>query len=385
VVATETSPSISSGENFVDTGSGLSSYEWTTIPTDAGTSNGDDSSYSLNAEPGDSESYYPDYNPIWSLGKCTNDSPTPSGRPMYDSLIECCEKAYGGQSSGACLSSISTNTSVVEPSQDSPFTQASQAPVDHREPSTSLWYPDYNAIWALGKCIDVLPFPNGRPTYVTQLECCQNAYRGQASGECLADTTDNLSNVPNITQTGSEESEFLSLNMWYADFNPQWALGKCINESPVPANRPWYTSQTECCEKAYGGQASGACLDGTNESVSIQSDGPFGDAFTSYLQSRKYGDLIVYSCNPLPEIPPSSGAIDVSYEYEYYVPQTVRADLVLSDLKIRMMEHLASKFGCQSSVQRNLRRTNGDDILLGFQSAEGSDEIDTKKGAFDLY
>ncbi|KAL7480285.1 hypothetical protein ACHAW6_005981 [Cyclotella cf. meneghiniana] len=367
VVASETAPSISSGESFVDYGNVLSSSEWTTPATDPGTT------YNLNTGQAESGGYYPDYNPTWSLGKCINDSPTPSGRPLYDSLIECCENAYGGQSSGACLSSMSTDTSIVEPSRDSTFTQASQAPGDHGELSETLWYPDYNPIWALGKCINLLPFPNGRPTYGTQLECCESAYRGQASGECLADTSDNPLTVPILSQSG------LPLDMWYADFNPQWALGKCINESPVPANRPWYTSQTECCEKAYGGQASGACLDGAKESVSIQSDGLFADAYASYLQSRKYGDLIFYSCNPLPEIPPSSGAIDVSYEYEYSVPHSVRADLVLPDLKIRMMEHLAAMFGCQSAVQRNLRQTNEDVVLLGFQSAEGSDEIDTKK------
>eukprot|EP00804_Cyclotella_cryptica_P016182 CCRYP_005704-RA/>CCRYP_005704-RA protein AED:0.09 eAED:0.09 QI:0/0.84/0.78/1/0.92/0.85/14/873/1725 len=367
--SSETVSTIAYGGSSVDSGSGLSISESTPGLTDLGTSVG--------SSPSGSGVYYPDYNPIWSLGKCINDSPPPSGRPNYDSLIDCCEKAYGGQASGACLSAMSANTFSVEPSLDSPLTQASETPGDGGEQSSTLWYPDYNAIWALGKCISILPFPNGRPTYDTQLDCCQNAYRGQASGECLANISGNPMSVPNLPQTGNAES--LPSDSWYADFNPQWALGKCINESPVPANRPWYTTQSECCEKAYGGQASGACLEGTRDIVSIQSDGSFANAFTSYLQSRKYGDFIVYTCNPLPEIPPNSGTLDISYDYEYSVPQTIRADLVLPDLKVRMMGHLAERFGCESTVQRNLRQANGDDVLLGFQSAEGSDEIDTKK------
>jgi len=50
--------------------------------------------------------WYPDYNSDWSLGKCLNDAPAPSGRPSYDTGTECCGKAYGSQASGNCLSSL---------------------------------------------------------------------------------------------------------------------------------------------------------------------------------------------------------------------------------------------------------------------------------------
>jgi hypothetical protein len=301
-----------------------------------------------------STAYYPDYNPIWSLGKCINDGAPPPGRPNYESLIECCNMAYGGQASGACLG---TTEDDVSDQSDSPV--------------SDLWYPDYNPLWALGSCTNALPFENGRPTYDNQLECCQNAYRGQASGKCLADIIpNNLTGVSSPTQPDKGEQ-------WYADYNPLWSFGKCVNKSPVPDNRLYYSTQSECCKKVYGGQASGSCLEGLdNENASIQSNGSFADSFTSYLQSQRFKELMVYSCGST-EIPQSSRVIDISYDYEFSVPKTVRADLALTELKRRMMEHVASEFGCQNTTPRKLRRTKEEEIV-GIQSSGWSDEIDTK-------
>jgi hypothetical protein len=340
LVSEETSSEETDEENTSSTSSTVdSSTPSTTVSTTA---------------PRDNETpYYPDYNPIWSLGKCINDGPAPSGRPNFDSHEECCNMAYGGQASGVCLGSSFED----------------EAPAPNDAPVSTLWYPDYNALWSQGKCTDALPFENGRPTYDTQLECCQNAYRGQASGVCLSEVA-NLSSEHAATQVDS-------LDMWYADYNPLWAHGKCIKQSPVPDHRPWYYTQSECCEKVYGGQASGACLEGI-EAIPIESEGSFANAFTSYLQSQRYNDLIIYSCDA-PEIPSNATPIDISYEYEYSVPKTVRADLVLAELKRRMMEHVADEFGCQSStVPRKLRRKEVD-AVLGFQASGWSDVIDTKK------
>ena len=300
-----------------------------------------------------STAYYPDYNPIWSLGKCINDGAPPAGRPNYESLIECCDMAYGGQASGACLG---TTEDDVSDQTDSPV--------------SDLWYPDYNPLWALGKCTNALPFENGRPTYDNQLECCQNAYRGQASGKCLAD----MPNQPTGVSSSTQPEE---IKQWYADYNPLWSFGKCVNKSPVPDNRPYYSNQSECCKKVYGGQASGSCLEGLDdENASIQSEGSLANSFTSYLQSQRFKDLMVYSCSST-EVPQSSRAIDISYDYEFSVPKTVRADLALTDLKRRMMEHIAGEFGCQNAI-RKLRQTQDGDTIVGIQSSGWSDEIDTK-------
>lgn len=55
---------------------------------------------------GSSDKWYPDYNPQFSQGKCINEAPLPSGRPSYDTGADCCGKAYSGQASNVCLSSL---------------------------------------------------------------------------------------------------------------------------------------------------------------------------------------------------------------------------------------------------------------------------------------
>lgn len=321
------------------------------------------SSVTSTTAPRDNEApYYPDYNPIWSLGKCINDGPPPSGRPNFDSHEECCNMAYGGQASGVCLGAV----------------LGDESPEPNNTPTSIMWYPDYNSLWSQGKCTNALPFKNGRPTYDTQLECCQNAYRGQASGVCLSDIANLPESVSTALNAEGEADEIDSLEMWYADYNPLWTLGTCIKQSPVPDNRPWYYTQSECCEKVYGGQASGACLEGLEAFPTIESEGSFANAFTSFLQSQRFNDLIIYSCDE-PDIPLNAKPIDISYDYEYSVPKSVRADLVLTELKRRMVERVAGEFGCQSTIAPRKLRRKESISLLGLQTSGWSDEIDTKK------
>jgi hypothetical protein len=44
--------------------------------------------------------YYADYDTAWSEAGCINKRPVPSGRPVYQSMLDCCKGAYGGQVSG---------------------------------------------------------------------------------------------------------------------------------------------------------------------------------------------------------------------------------------------------------------------------------------------
>lgn len=47
------------------------------------------------------ELWYADYTLDYSEGVCQNERPVPNGRATYGSLLECCERAYGSQRSGA--------------------------------------------------------------------------------------------------------------------------------------------------------------------------------------------------------------------------------------------------------------------------------------------
>jgi len=54
--------------------------------------------------------WYPDYDTAWPDAGCLNVLPLPfanaNDRPTYATQLECCKAAYGGQSSGKCLSQL---------------------------------------------------------------------------------------------------------------------------------------------------------------------------------------------------------------------------------------------------------------------------------------
>jgi hypothetical protein len=168
---------------------------------------------------------------------CINTAPAPNGRTVYESQLECCLNAYDGQSTGACLNSL--------PDGERPT--SSPTPIG----GPDAWYANYDLGWTQGTCINTAPAPNGRTTYSTQLECCLKNYDGQPSGACLGD----LPNPPTASPIGSD-----------APFFPIWSTfetGHCDNDPTKLAtgsNTYFYTTQAECCETWFKGQASGACL-----------------------------------------------------------------------------------------------------------------------------
>ena len=106
--------------SHLDTSTGMGS-------SGSGSGSGSGSISGLVSESGTSAQWYPDYNPQFALGKCSNEAPVPGGRPTFDSGAECCEKAYAGQASGACLDSL---PQAPSPSTDSrPGTPTDPGPV----------------------------------------------------------------------------------------------------------------------------------------------------------------------------------------------------------------------------------------------------------------
>ncbi|KAL7427961.1 hypothetical protein ACHAXM_001095, partial [Skeletonema potamos] len=290
--------------------------------------------------------WYPDYNPIWALGKCSNFSPVPSGRPHYDSQSECCKMAYNGQASGACVGYTTSTVSKLE-----------------------TFYPDYNGDWSLGKCSNAYPAPGGRPQYNSQQECCDKAYAGQSSGACIND-------LPLTTENG--------LDQFYPNYDPIFSKGICTNKFPLPHGRPIYASQSECCEFAYRGQASGACVNhkpsDTYELVS------FAETFTSEFMAPHAAlrsNFVVYSCGESNSIPYDTAIMDILFDYEVLLPRTVQAQHALPTVKKEIMDSLASSLNCQMITRRRrgLRQVVDGGLLLGFQSLDGSDVIDGDKGS----
>jgi len=252
--------------------------------------------------------FYPDYSRPWPSGQCINDGPLPSGRPTYTTMLACCKGAYAGQMSGNCLMQLPnpptgapTNSAFEAdffyPQYELPWSSAgcsNSLPLPYPNvndrpnyptqlacckgayagqmsgvclaqlpspPTTSptgsggydFFYPDYETPWSHATCKNSRPLPfvtGGRPTYSTMLACCKGAYGGQTSGACLAA----LPSPPTSSPT-----EGGGLDVWYPNYNQDFASGMCINDAPLPSGRPAYPTRVACCNTAYGGQTSNVC------------------------------------------------------------------------------------------------------------------------------
>jgi len=233
--------------------------------------------------------YYPDYDqPAWPLGFCINTRPLPSGRPTYTTMLLCCKGAYGGQSSGICLSML-----------PSPPTTS---PTDVGE--LDVYYADYDQpAWPLGFCINTRPLPSGRPTYTTMLLCCKGAYGGQQSGVCLSQ----LPSPPTVSPTDAGEFDF-----WYPDYSSVWAEATCLNTRPLPfgpGGRPTYDTMLDCCKREYRSQASGACVAAlpsppTSSPTNLAETGGLDVYYPNYDQAA-WPEGICISTRPLPSGRPS--------------------------------------------------------------------------------
>ena len=173
-------------------------------------------------------------------------------RPEYATQLECCKGAYGGQSSGKCLSELASP----------PTTSPTKAGGVGDE-----WYPDYSTAWSDAGCLNTLPKPfkdGDRPVYESQLDCCKAAYGGQSSGKCLSE----LASPPTTSPTQSGGA-----SVFYPNYGVSWSEATCINDYPVPSGRPTYSTQSACCSGAYGGQTSQACVCAVDPCYSCKCDG----------------------------------------------------------------------------------------------------------------
>jgi len=202
------------------------------------------------------------------------------------------------------------------------------------------------------------------------------------------------SSVDNTAGSGGSTAD-----VWYPNYDAQFAAGKCVNDSPVPGGRPTYTTGSECCSFAYAGQASNACVNALSPSSSgesgqsggspqlqtfednIESGRTYADIFASSYssESRLRSNLKVFSCDGSEDIPMDSKIIDILFDYEYEValPKTLAGHLIPS-LKHEILNDLAVKLDCHAlSSRRFLRQSQSG--LLGFLSADGSDVVNDEK------
>jgi hypothetical protein len=179
------------------------------------------------------EIWYADY-ADWSEGKCINKHPAPIGRKTYDTQLECCKGQYPSQTSGACLAAL-PNAPTTAPSPDGGY---------------EIWYANHDVDWANGYCINKHPAPNGRVVYDSELECCQKAYDGQASGACLQE----LPSPPTASPVGNDA-------LFFPIFT-NWETGHCDNDPTkiTPGTNYFYEDKMECCDKWFKDQSSKFCI-----------------------------------------------------------------------------------------------------------------------------
>lgn len=120
------------------------------------------------------------------------------------------------------------------------------------------YHPVYSVGWDLGYCeLNSDCYTHG---YDTQLECCNTVYQLQTTRTCVQ----GLPNPPTRSPTSFPTKSPRTADFWYADYDTTWEEAGCKNTLPLPYrnvnDRPNYPTQLECCNKAYAGQPSGACL-----------------------------------------------------------------------------------------------------------------------------
>ena len=140
--------------------------------------------------------WHPVYTVGWENGYCSET--TGCNAPSYLTAADCCGSAYLRQSTRACeiAAGISPPPPPTPPSPSPPT------------PGATVWYPDYSAQWAAGKCIDTLPLPpyGSRPLYATQLECCKMAYAGQTNNYCIQNLANPPTSSPSVSPTSKPTS-----------------------------------------------------------------------------------------------------------------------------------------------------------------------------------
>ena len=189
------------------------------------------------------------------------------------SAIVVASSALGGGAEGAegndADKSSSTNSQLQQQHQQRRELLSSWCPLS----TPVLWHRDLTKTWSAGTCINVADCDS--PGFQTQLECCKGAFAGQTSNACLKGlpnpptplptslSTKSPSHLPTSTPTKSPTAINPNQGKWYADYGTVWINAGCRNTLPHPNYATHYfESQEECCNFAYAGQTSGACLNG---------------------------------------------------------------------------------------------------------------------------
>jgi len=116
--------------------------------------------------------WYADYGAPWPNAGCKSDWPYPNyAAVFFNSELECCKSAFGGQTSGACVGGLPNSPTM--------------APINTGGVG-GKWYADYATPWSNAGCKNTAPYPTYASNFFSsQLACCKAAFGGQVSGACI--------------------------------------------------------------------------------------------------------------------------------------------------------------------------------------------------------
>ncbi len=113
---------------------------------------------------------------------------------------------------------------------------------------------DYSKSWSTSGCVQKADCDS--PGYADQATCCTTQYGGQQTGGAC------FSIIAAGTPTATP-SAIPNAGLFYADYSTAWSAAGCKNTLPHPTYATtFFATQLACCNSAYGGQTSNACIKG---------------------------------------------------------------------------------------------------------------------------
>ena len=173
--------------------------------------------------------------------------------------------------------------------------------------TVAYFHPVYTAGWSGGYCAQTTGC--NAPSFLTNLECCEQAYVGQSPATCKT-TAGIAPPTPPAPTPGSPPAPPSGGGVWYPDYSAQWGVGKCIDTLPLPpyGSRPLYTTQLECCKGAYAGQTSNYCIKNlVNAPTSTPSTTPTPKPSTGPTTSKPTGEPSTTIPTGIPTAAPTTG------------------------------------------------------------------------------
>eukprot|EP00986_Skeletonema_menzelii_P014702 scaffold10035_cov122-Skeletonema_menzelii.AAC.2 len=171
------------------------------------------------------------------------------GKPLYDSMLECCAANFAEQSTGECISRL----------PNAPSAQPSIGLLGIAGKYAAIHANGYEDGYCSNLKADIENVPEGQ-LYETEYECCSTVFPGEEYCLSQIDDTDPSFNQP----SGQPSLGELGLpGQYVAVFANGFDEGYCSNLKEHVIGTPEtqiYASEFECCQENFAEQTAGFCI-----------------------------------------------------------------------------------------------------------------------------